>query len=161
MAQHKISEIILTGHKTSDSQKTICNESRQHTYIKFSCFLGQIWEHCNTRYEWTSFNWNWQPWKGEGSASVCGWGIYSQCCSGWRNLYATGMSGLAQTPNSLGTQQITAVILKLEYMQWGFTWVQLSHVMRKPVFALCEKQGRRSACTSAQADLHLCCSLPR
>ena len=36
-----------------------------------------------------------------------------------------------------------------------------SHVMRKPVFAICEQQKRRSACVSAQSDQRLCCSLPR
>ena len=35
----------------------------------------------------------------------------------------------------------------------------LSHVMRKPVIAICEQQRRRSACASAQSDQHLCCSL--
>ena len=37
----------------------------------------------------------------------------------------------------------------------------LSLVIRKPVFALWEQQRRRSACTSAQSDQHLCCSLLR
>ena len=37
---------------------------------------------------------------------------------------------------------------------------QMSHVIRKPVFAICEQQRRRSACASAQSDQHLCCSLP-
>ena len=37
----------------------------------------------------------------------------------------------------------------------------LSLVIRKPVFALCEQQRRRSACTSAQSDQHLCCSFLR
>ena len=36
----------------------------------------------------------------------------------------------------------------------------LSH-MRKPVYAICEQQMRRSACASAQSDQRLCCSLPR
>ena len=31
--------------------------------------------------------------------------------------------------------------------------IQLSHVMRKPAFAICKQQGRRSA---AQSDQHLC-----
>ena len=35
----------------------------------------------------------------------------------------------------------------------------MSHVMRKPVFAVCEQQRRRSACASAQSDQHLCSSL--
>ena len=37
----------------------------------------------------------------------------------------------------------------------------ISHVMRKPVYAICEQQRRRSACTFAQCDQRLCCSLPR
>ena len=37
----------------------------------------------------------------------------------------------------------------------------LSYVMRKTVFALCEQQRRSSACASAQSDQHLCCSLSR
>ena len=37
---------------------------------------------------------------------------------------------------------------------------QMSLVTRKPVFALCEQQRRRSACASVQSDQHLCCSLP-
>ena len=36
----------------------------------------------------------------------------------------------------------------------------LSHVMRKPVYVICEQQRRRSACASAQSDQHLCCLLP-
>ena len=37
----------------------------------------------------------------------------------------------------------------------------VSPVMRKPVFAICEQQRRRSACASVQSDQRLCCSLPR
>ena len=36
----------------------------------------------------------------------------------------------------------------------------MSHVMRKPVYAICEQQRRRSTCASAQSDQCLCCSLP-
>ena len=36
----------------------------------------------------------------------------------------------------------------------------MSHLMRKPVYAICE-QRRRSALTSVQSDQHLCCSLSR
>ena len=32
--------------------------------------------------------------------------------------------------------------------------------MRKPVYAICEQQRRRSTCASAQSDQRLCCSLP-
>ena len=35
----------------------------------------------------------------------------------------------------------------------------MSHVMRKPVYAMCEQQRRRSACASAQSDQRLYCSL--
>ena len=38
---------------------------------------------------------------------------------------------------------------------------KMSHVMRKPVYAICEQRKRRSACASAQSDQHLCCSLSR
>ena len=38
---------------------------------------------------------------------------------------------------------------------------KMSHVMRKPAFAICKQQSCRSACTSLQSDQHLCCSLPR
>ena len=37
----------------------------------------------------------------------------------------------------------------------------LSHVMRKPVFAICEQQRRSSAWASTQSDQRLYCSLPR
>ena len=38
---------------------------------------------------------------------------------------------------------------------------QMSHVVRKPVYAIYEQQRHRSACASVQSDQHLCCSLPR
>ena len=37
----------------------------------------------------------------------------------------------------------------------------LSHVMRKPAFAICEQQRRRSACAFAQSDQRICYSLLR
>ena len=37
----------------------------------------------------------------------------------------------------------------------------MSNVMRKPVFAICEQQKCRSACTSAQSDQRICYSLLR
>ena len=33
----------------------------------------------------------------------------------------------------------------------------MSQAMRKPVYAICEQQRRRSVCASAQSDQHLCC----
>ena len=37
----------------------------------------------------------------------------------------------------------------------------MSHIMRKPVYATCEQQRCRSACASVQSDQHLCYSLLR
>ena len=37
----------------------------------------------------------------------------------------------------------------------------LSHIMRKPVYAICEQQRCRSACASARSDQHLFYSPPR
>ena len=39
------------------------------------------------------------------------------------------------------------------------SFLKLSHVMRKPVYAICEQQRRRSACAFAQSDQCLCCLL--
>ena len=41
----------------------------------------------------------------------------------------------------------------------GKQFYEMSHLMRKPVLAICEQQRRRSAWASAQSDQHLCCSL--
>ena len=35
--------------------------------------------------------------------------------------------------------------------------VQMSHIMRKHVYAICKQQRHRSACASAQSDECLCC----
>ena len=35
----------------------------------------------------------------------------------------------------------------------------LSHVRRKPFYAICKQQRRRSACASAQSDQRLCCCI--
>ena len=45
---------------------------------------------------------------------------------------------------------------------WTSLWFikQLNLVMRKPVFAICEQQRRRSTCASSQSDKRLCFSLP-
>ena len=37
----------------------------------------------------------------------------------------------------------------------------MSHIMRKPVYAICKQQMLRSACASMQSDQCLCCLLPR
>ena len=48
------------------------------------------------------------------------------------------------------------------YIFWSFGISELirgCYVMRKPVYAICEQQRRRSACASAQSDQRLCYSL--
>ena len=51
------------------------------------------------------------------------------------------------------------IIFKHFYISF-VPWHDLSHIMRKPVNAICEQQRRRSACASVQSDQCLCCSLP-
>ena len=41
------------------------------------------------------------------------------------------------------------------------SYLYMSRIMRKPIYAICEQQRRRSTCASAQSDQRLCCSLPR
>ena len=56
--------------------------------------------------------------------------------------------------------------IKLIYWKSGLLSLRLRQsinepVMRKPVFAICEQQRRRSVCTSTQSDQRLYYSLPR
>ena len=37
---------------------------------------------------------------------------------------------------------------------------KMGHMMRQPVFVICEQQRLRSACASTQSVQRLCCSLP-
>ena len=55
---------------------------------------------------------------------------------------------------------INPLYLSLLWNMLSYQEYELSQVKRKPVFAICEQQRHRSACTSAQSDQHLCCSLP-
>ena len=41
------------------------------------------------------------------------------------------------------------------------TPLEMSLIMRKSAYAICDQQRYRSACASVQSDQHLCCSLPR
>ena len=52
-------------------------------------------------------------------------------------------------------------LLKFLFLCWYLVNLYLSHVIRKPVFAMCGQQRRTSACASIQSDQCLCCSLPR
>ena len=49
----------------------------------------------------------------------------------------------------------------LNIMWFEILQTYMSHVMRKPVYALCEQKRRRSACASVQSDQRLSCSLLR
>ena len=51
--------------------------------------------------------------------------------------------------------------LHLSLLLWKWYLSHMSHVIRKPVFAICEQQRRRSAFASAQFDQRLCYSLLR
>ena len=48
-------------------------------------------------------------------------------------------------------------VSQLERPSQGGAYSYMRHVMRKPVYAICEQQRRRSACASAQSDQRLCC----
>ena len=52
------------------------------------------------------------------------------------------------------------VMLLPNFLQFSIK-AYMSHVTRKPVYAIYEQQKRRSACAPAQSNQQLCCSLPR
>ena len=54
------------------------------------------------------------------------------------------------------------VIFTYQNSTWNISsdWYNLSHVIRKPVYAICEQQRLKSACASLQSDQRLCCLLP-
>ena len=66
----------------------------------------------------------------------------------------------------LSLKNLIQITPTADELSWTFvchTFIKLSHmshVMRKPVFAMCEQQRRRSAYASTQSDQHFCCSLP-
>ena len=57
--------------------------------------------------------------------------------------------------------QVRYILNKSENATCAVFVMYLSRAIRKPVFAICEQQRRRSACASAQSDQHLCCSPSR
>ena len=59
-----------------------------------------------------------------------------------------------------GMVHVWYVVWQGEGVICGMAWYSMSHIMRKPVYAICEQQRRRSACASTQSDQHLCCLLP-
>ena len=92
-----------------------------------------------------------------GSTLIHSSGYVLTTCCGWLWLHS---SNLLLTLNYWANSHwLSLHWLALTFESiCGYYW---SHVMRKPVFALCEQQRRRSACASAQSDQRLCCSLPR
>ena len=56
--------------------------------------------------------------------------------------------------------QVDNILQSLWICETFTHYLDMSHIMRKPVFAICKQQRRRSACASAQSDQRLCCSLP-
>ena len=63
------------------------------------------------------------------------------------------------------TNKLLVKLCAQRQLTWILLWLDpdlsiMSRTMRKPVFVICKQQRRRSACTSAQSDQHLCCSLP-
>ena len=53
------------------------------------------------------------------------------------------------------------VFIHLKKFQCFLYIPDITLIMRKPVYATCKQQRRRSAQASMQSDQHLCCSLPR
>ena len=73
-----------------------------------------------------------------------------------------------QKLEALFYMQIGKIIEKenTQALSWHHSAIEISlslmsHVRRKPGYSICEQQRHRSACTSAQSDQRLCCSLPR
>ena len=64
-------------------------------------------------------------------------------------------------------EHLTTEAAVVDFVTVYWNWVcrswnnKMSHIIRKPVYAICEQQRRRSACVSAQYDQHISCSLPR
>ena len=80
----------------------------------------------------------------------------------WVLSYQLGAQQLGGYPvwseTSLGAQ---VILLVLSCCCSILCCLHLSHVMRKPVFAICKQQRRRTAWASAQSDQHRCYSLLR
>ena len=60
----------------------------------------------------------------------------------------------------LKTKMDTEILIHLLNLNVPKYQFYFSHVMRKPVYAICKQQRHRSACTFPQSDQRLCCSLP-
>ena len=65
----------------------------------------------------------------------------------------TFRSRYAHTP--MVTEQREGPMDTVAFTTW-LAGLQMSHIMRKPVYAICEQQRRRLACASAQSDQRLC-----
>ena len=89
--------------------------------------------------------------------------MFEFCCLGENSKLLTGRHCPVTWRWWEGNNKIDDKIQSLYFSQSIHTWlheewhIQVSHVMRKRVYAICEQQRRRSAC----ADQHLRWSLPR
>ena len=114
-------------------------------------------------------SWEWPKWSlftGDHFCHCFGWSVFYRFYKKmvwmiiWhRNHWIIGTNVSFQWCN-----QMSDLHLQLKWI--CLTWCRfvckhdMSHVMRKSVYAICEQQRRRSACASAQSDQRLCCSLP-
>ena len=80
-------------------------------------------------------------------ASLCSW-------SGRIESY------LVENSEDMFSRDVAVVTMNVDPFLALCHWWLLSYVLRKPDFAICEQQRRRSACAATQSDQHLCCLLP-
>ena len=74
------------------------------------------------------------------------------------SAYQQNEASFNETRSSRWSLWLGYVVMFAIYFLFSFvsSLTVLSHGMRKPVLAICEKQRCRSACASAQSDQHLC-----
>ena len=88
----------------------------------------------------------------------------ARCADRLRTIVYLAVHGTKSRPryqvSSDCPRHLAAVLRLSEKEQKKTCNHKMSHVLRKPGYAICEQERRRSACASAQADQRLCCSLP-
>ena len=128
-----------------------------------------------------SFASTWQlPFLNQRKGEIISWPIFTKgCCWMWGSnprpsayqvdAHPTKLphpAGDSATPKVISFQLIFVwkcgllmVVVVSNWAQSHKIYIQpkeLSHVMRKPVYAICEQKRCSSACTSAQSDQRLC-----
>ena len=79
-------------------------------------------------------------------SSIWDWNNYFHVSfKSWKTKYTVALSEVAETNFSW-----------LHVISRWYLYLHLSHVMRKPFFAICQQQRRRSACACVQSDQRLC-----